>query len=246
MKNRNNIILYIILFISTFQVSFGQQIDTFFVKADEFFKKNVTNGLVNYEAIKMEPKALNELIDLASSITVSKSQKDNFQAFYINAYNLSVIKGIVDHYPVKSPLDIKGFFDKTNFIIGGAKTTLNNLENNILRKNFPSEGRFHFVLVCAGLGCPPIISEAYTPLNLEKQLQRQTIKALNDPGFIRVKGKKVQISQIFEWYKEDFIKNGTEIDYINQFRQEKITSNAKISYYPYDWSLNNRSIDHTN
>jgi len=191
-------LIYIVTFlIATAGIS--QSTTEFFEKSDTFFKKHVSKGRVDYKAIKNNPVALDELLTIAKNIRVSKTNKKTFQAFYINAYNLSVIKGIVNKYPTKSPLNIKGFFDKTKYTIGGKSTTLNDLENKILRKNFPKEARFHFVLVCAGLGCPPIIPEAYKPSTLEKQLQRQTTIALNNPNFIKVKGKKVQLSQIFEW-----------------------------------------------
>ncbi|MFP2997470.1 DUF547 domain-containing protein [Spongiivirga sp. MCCC 1A20706] len=229
-------LLIIAMLVSTFGIA--QNIDTFFTKADTFFGKHVTNGKVNYKAIKANPEGLNELVELAKEITVSKSDAKTYQAFWINGYNLSVINGIVKKYPTKSPLNIKGFFDKTKHDIGGKQITLNDIENKLLRANFKSEARFHFVLVCAGLGCPPIINEAYTPSNLEAQLQRQTEIALNNPAFIKVKGKKVQLSQIFEWYKGDFTQNGSEVDYINKFRKVPIDAKAKVSYYPYDWKLN--------
>ena len=228
----------ILLFVLSLQSGFSQTTTDFFNKTDSFFKTYVSKGRVNYKGIKKDPSGLDELLHIASKIKMDKSNVATYQAFYINAYNLAVIKGVTDNYPIKSPLDIKGFFDKNTYVLAGNKITLNDLENNFLRKNFPNEARFHFVLVCAGLGCPPIIASAYTPSTLEKQLQQQTVKALNDPDFIKVKGKKVQISQLFEWYKEDFTHHGSEIDYINKFRKEKIAEEAKVSYYPYDWRLN--------
>ncbi|TPN87256.1 DUF547 domain-containing protein [Aquimarina algicola] len=228
----------VFLLLVSIQFGFSQSTTDFFSKADVFFKTYVANGKVKYKEIKKDPASLEALIDMAAGIKVSKSKVSTYQAFYINAYNLAVIKGIVDNYPTKSPLNVKGFFDKTTYTLGGVKTTLNDLENKILRKNFPNEARFHFVLVCAGLGCPPIINTAYKPSTLEAQLQRQTVKALNNSSFIKVKGNKVQISQIFEWYKEDFTRNGSEVDFINKFRKEKIPAKAKVSYYTYNWNLN--------
>lgn len=233
---KNNRILIAILLISS--LGFAQATDTFFTKADAFFKAQVNDGLVNYASIKQDASGLNELVALAQSISIDPSDAKTYQAFWINAYNLYVIKGIVDKYPVSSPLDIKGFFDKIKHNVGGKQISLNDIENKLLRDIFKKEARFHFVLVCAGLGCPPIINEAYTPAKLESQLQRQTELALNNPSFIKVKGKKVQISQIFEWYNGDFIQNGSELDYINQFRKEQIPSGTKVSYYAYDWKLN--------
>ena len=73
---------------------------------------------------------------------------------------------------------------------------------------------------------------------VESQLQEQTVLALNNPSFIQLKGKKVLLSQIFEWYKEDFTRNGDEIDFLNRFRKEPLDPKTMVGYYPYDWTLN--------
>ncbi|ANH59066.1 DUF547 domain-containing protein [Dokdonia donghaensis] len=216
----------------------AQSTDVFFTDADVFFKEYIKNGRVDYAAVQSNPESLDKLLAVAQTIKVSKTDAKTYQAFWINAYNLSVIKGILAKYPVKQPLSIKGFFDKQKHAVGGSSITLNDIENEKLRAVFPDEARFHFVLVCAGLGCPPIINEAYMPSKLEAQLQRQTKLALNNPSFIRVKGKKVQISQIFEWYNVDFTRSGSVLEFINKYRDSKIDETAKLSYYPYDWTLN--------
>ncbi len=237
MNKKRTIIL--VLALVGINLSFSQDTAEFFSKADIFFKTHVKNGRVDYGTIKANPSNLYSLLDLAQTILVSKKDSSTYQAFWINAYNLSVIKGVIDNYPIKSPLDVNGFFDKATYAVGRKNITLNTMENELLRANFPKEARFHFVLVCAGLGCPPIINRAYLPETLEAQLQEQTILALNDSTFVRIKGKRVDLSQIFEWYREDFTQNGKSLlEFVNQYRKEKITDNAKIGYYPYDWSLN--------
>ncbi|RNC92621.1 MAG: DUF547 domain-containing protein [Allomuricauda sp.] len=237
MKSR--ILFTALLSIFIFQKGMAQSTSDFFDSANTFYNTYIKDGLVDYKAIQTNPDDLNNLLQLAKELNISKDDEKVYQAFWINAYNLQVIQGIVAHYPVNSPLDINGFFDKTARAIGGKQITLNDIENKLLRGNFPNEARFHFVLVCAGLGCPPIINTAYTPGNLEMLLQKQTEAALNNPSFIRVKGKRVQLSQIFEWYKEDFIRDGkSEIDFVNQFRQSPLDTSAKVGYYTYDWTLN--------
>ncbi|WP_400070677.1 DUF547 domain-containing protein [Zobellia russellii] len=232
-------ILALVFSLATISAIFGQSTDEFFSKADAFFKTNVTNGRVHYKAIKENPADLNELLEAAKKITVAEANAKEYQAFWINGYNLLVIKGIVDNYPLKSPLDVGGFFDGKKYEIGGKKTTLNDIENKLLRAKFPAEPRFHFVLVCGGLGCPPIISKAYKPSTLEAQLEKQTKLALNDPKFIQLNKNKVKISQIFEWYKGDFTQNGQSlVDFINKYKSEQLPEKTKVSYYPYDWTLN--------
>lgn len=232
-------IVLLLIFLGSFTVK-AQQTDAFFKAADSFLKAHVTDGSVDYTAIKASPSGLNELVEMAENINVSATNPDTYQAFWINTYNLLVIKGIVANYPLNSPLDVDGFFDKKQYGVGGEKITLNGIENNLLRAKFPNEPRFHFVLVCAGLGCPPIIDEAYTPKTLERQVQKQTIKALNDPNFIRVENKTVKVSQIFEWYKSDFERAGGIVPFINKFRSSKLPDGAQISYYPYDWTVNSK------
>ncbi len=235
---KNSIIILVTFFWS---MSFSaQSLSTFIEKSDHFFKTHVFNGRVAYGNIKKDPKALNDILKLAEAISVSNENTSNYQAFWINAYNLSVIKGIVAHYPTKSPLDHDGFFDKTKYSLGGKKVTLNDIEHKLLRAQF-KDPRVHFVLVCGAIGCPPLINEAYKPSIVEEQLQKQTELALNGNYFIKVnaKKKKVEGSELLKWYKDDFTMNGlTEIEYINKYRTEKIPTNYKLTYFNYNWNIN--------
>jgi hypothetical protein len=213
----------------------------FFSEADTFFQTYVTEGRVDYQAIAQSPEELNSLLGLAKVMITSKDNVKEYQAFWVNAYNLLVIKSVVDNYPIRSPLDKVGFFDGTKHEIGGTQVTLNDIEHKMLRAVFPKEPRFHFVLVCAGLGCPPIINKAYLPKTLNDQLENQTLLALNDSDFIQVKNNKVKVSQIFEWYNDDFTQDGKSlVDFINVYKTEKLPANSKISFYEYDWSLNEK------
>ena len=114
-------------------IMLAQTSASFFEKADGFFSKNVKNGRVNYKAIKADSAVLNELVDMTSKIDVSGEKASTYQSFYINAYNILVIKGIVDSYPVDSPLKIAGFFDSKKHVVSGEKLTLNSIENKKLR-----------------------------------------------------------------------------------------------------------------
>lgn len=217
----------------------AQDLSTFFSKTNTFLQTHVNEGKVDYKAIHKEQSNLDEILKIAQGISVDVSDADNYQAFWINAYNLSVIKGIIDNYPTKSPLDSAGFFDKTTYNLAGKSITLNDIEHKLLRAQF-NDARFHFVLVCGALGCPPLISEAYMPETLNKQLDAQTKIALNGT-FLRVntKKKKVEASEIMKWYKEDFTMDGiSEIEFINQYRTEQIPDNYKLSYFTYNWNLN--------
>lgn len=232
----------ILVITGQYQLARSQDLNLFFQKSDIFFNKYVDDGKVDYKAINKDGDMLKEVLELAGLLNVTVDDRLNYQAFWINTYNLLVIRSVVDNYPLKSPLDVSGFFDKKLHNAGGTSITLNDIENVKLRKAFPDEPRFHFVLVCAGIGCPPIIDQAYLPASLETQLETQTAKAINDRDFIRMGKKKVEISQIFEWYEEDFTRNGQTVPgFINSYRREKIPAEIKIGYYPYNWSLNGQN-----
>lgn len=232
-----------IFFILGCQYGFTNNVDKFFVEANQFLKEHVKNGYINYQAIHEDPAALNNLTDKISKINPDQLSGDSEKAFLINAYNILVIKQIISHYPVQSPMAVEGFFNNIKHQVGTKKVTLDELEKGILLKKYP-DSRVHFAVVCAAKGCPKIPDFAFQPQQLDQQLQKVTSSALSDPEFIRVDEEKgrAYLSKIFEWYAQDFTKeNASLVSYINQFRDKKIPESYKVRFYEYDWSLNDIS-----
>lgn len=226
---------------------FGQtSIDQpFFDQVDQFLKKHIQGNSVNYASAKQDPQ-LDQLISHIAEAGIEGLDDEALQAFFINSYNLLVIRGVTNVYPINSVLDQGGFFDTKKHTIAGQKLTLNQLEKDLLLKQF-GDARFHFVLVCGAIGCPPITSFAYRPETLEAQLQQQTRKALNNPTFILMddKEKRVDLSQIFQWYVKDFGGSKAKaLDFINSYRHTAIPTSYKIGFYDYDWTLN--AANHAN
>ncbi len=228
-------VLILTLFISI-SLSYG---GVFFDQADSFFGEYVSAGKVDYSAIKQNPEKLNALVSEIASFQIDQKDASEIKAFYINAYNILVIKGIIASYPTNSPLDKDGFFDKIKYSIAGEKLTLNEIENKKLRAEF-NDPRIHFVLVCAALGCPKLIPEAYFPKSLDDQIQQRAIISLNDPDFIKVSQNQIEISEIFKWYAEDFGGKDNYRKFINTYRKDDLAENASIGFYEYDWSLNEK------
>lgn len=210
----------------------------FFEKSNLFFAENVSNNKVGYSKLAANSTSLNELIAIIAKQDLTQLEEPSKKAFLINSYNLLVINQIIEKWQIESVMDIGGFFEANKVVIGGNKMTLNDLENKEIRKIY-KDPRVHFVLVCGATGCPPIINEAYLPATLDAQLDRQTKIAMNNPIFIQVsEDGSFKISEIFNWYKEDFVANGTVTEYINNYRTTPISIEQKPKYYPYDWSIN--------
>jgi len=205
-----------------------------------FLKKYVTGGLVSYKSIKKGE--INQLAEQIAAVDLSKANSLEKQAFYINSYNILVVKSLLDTNTPSSPLDVLGFFDTRKHTVAGQSLTLDELEKGKLF-GLKKDARFHFVAVCGAKGCPQIEPFSYSPSNLNAQLNRQTKKALNDANFTRINDteKKVALSEIFKWYESDFTQGGKSvIEYINQYRTTPIPTDYAVTYYPYDWKINKR------
>ena len=211
----------------------------FYDSMDGFLDAYVRQGRVDYARVKQEAATGPWVQEIATASLQGVSDAER-QAFLINAYNLLVIHAAAEAYPLRSVLDVGGFFDKATYNVAGQIMTLNELEKIHLLKAY-GDPRFHFVLVCGALDCPPIAPEAYRPDRLEQQLEQRTRLALNDPGFIRVDDgqSRADLSQIFEWYASDF--GGSRASaraFINRYREVPIPKGYALGFYPYDWSLN--------
>ena len=207
---------------------------------DAFLRKYVSSqGNVSYASIKANKSEFDAIIkEFNAQYPESNWSKNEVLAFWINTYNLFTIKLIVDNYPTSSitgiaskPWDIKCVKLKSHTY------SLDQVENSIIRKQF-NEPRIHFALNCASESCPILMNSAYKASSLNSQLTRQTKLFLADGSKNSFDKKVITISPIFDWYKVDFTRNGTVIDFINKYRDTDIKSNVKISYGEYSWKLN--------
>ena len=238
MKSIIQIIFVSLLIVTTIS---AQTIDQqFFDDTETFLAKEVNNGAVKYTGLKNNAQLAN-LIRIVETADLSGADDATKKAFYINAYNLHVINAAAQAYPIESVQSITGFFDGKKVSVAGEQSTLNNLEKTRLLQPY-KDARLHFVLVCGALGCPPITNFAYRPALLDEQLDQQTKLAMNDANFLKVNDGKAELSQIFKWYTKDFGGNkGAVLDFINEYKTTPVPKSAKISYYPYDWTLNEAS-----
>ncbi|RMF59375.1 MAG: DUF547 domain-containing protein [Calditrichaeota bacterium] len=208
---------------------------------DQFFWTYVEDGQVAYKLIKEKPRLLKQIVKQLQDFPLEELQTpDEEKAFWINTYNVLVINTVVEYYPIRSPMDVKGFFDRITHNVGGKHLTLDEIENQLLRKHF-KDPRLHFALVCAARGCPPLVSSAYHPEQIEEELESRAKEVLNNSFFVEwvPDANRVYLSELFRWYQSDFITDSTNlIDYINQYREKIIPGEADIEFRKYDWALN--------
>ena len=208
---------------------------------DELTKKYVsTDGKVNYKGFKSELDKLKKYIDYLGKNPVKPTWSENEElAYWFNLYNASTVYLIASYYPTTSITKLeKGKPWDKKFIKSGDKTySLNDIENIIVRPNF-NEPLVHVAFNCAAVSCPILLNEAFIADKLYSQLEKQAKKWVNDTTKNKLTPDKIKVSQIFDWYKDDFNSSGGVISFINQYSDTKINEKAKISYLEYNWNLN--------
>jgi len=191
-----------------------------------------------------------------------KSQHDSL-AYWLYAYNASVIKSILDRWPMESVTDMKapiefvkgfGFFYRQRFVFGEKAYSLYGIENDKIRDTY-RDARIHFVLNCGSESCPVLRPELPTGDELEPFLQQAAMDFVGDDRNVHIDhaNRRIVLSDIFKWFKNDFINDLRNrglpseqgvIAYIASIGPERLrmeierSDDYEIVFDEYDWSIN--------
>lgn len=231
---------------------------------DRLLKKYVDeNGLVNYTAWKASGEDTSALkvylAALGHGDPEAATTKEGRLAFWINAYNAVTVYGILDVYPTSSirnhTAKLVGYniWRDLQLPVAGQKYSLEDMEHKILRKL--REPRIHFAIVCASIGCPRLLNEAYTDVKLEAQLADNTRDFFSRPEHFRVDVAKraVYVSPILDWFGDDFAPTPQQrlqklAEYLranDSIRRLIEQGDFSVSYLDYDWNLNDQRLETT-
>ncbi|MDA2916407.1 DUF547 domain-containing protein [Nitrospinae bacterium AH_259_B05_G02_I21] len=184
---------------------------------------------LDYAALRGS-EAYEAYVDLSSRLRRFDLRQLNSRAdrlcFWINVFNCLIIHGIIALGIEESVKEVRGFFRRIAYNIGGWRFSPDDIEHGILRGNTrhpfglkrpfhpwddrrafavePRDPRIHFALVCGASSCPPV--GAYSPSKVEDQLTFAAEAFINDPSRVLIEPTKesVRLSQIFQWYAKDF------------------------------------------
>ncbi len=212
-------------------------------------KKHVSSkGIVSYKGFQEDRDTFEAYLKLLRNNHPNEGNwsREERLAYWINAYNAFTIDLVLEHYPLASIKDIKkgipfisSVWDIRFIEIEGKKYDLNGIEHSILRKEF-DEPRIHFAIVCASYSCPDLRNEAFTAARLNEQLEEQAVFFINDFRKNTIRPDNFQISKIFSWFKNDFTKKMSLIEYLNQYSLMPIPEGVEPKYMDYDWKLNDK------
>lgn len=202
------------------------------------------NGRVAYRDLQANDRATfaGYLATLAQ-VQVAGMNEAEEKAFWINAYNAAIVNGVLQGYTAENILARKRLFSWYTLPVAGEERSPDEIEHQILRKKF-HDPRIHFAIVCASTSCPKLRREAYVPDRLDQQLDEAARVFINDPARNRIDAQQVALSQIFQWFAEDFVRNaGSVPGFVQRFvaddkRAILSAKSGDLRYLEYNWTLN--------
>lgn len=193
------------------------------------------------------------MTSLSQADPQAQSSKEAKLAFWINAYNAVTVYGILREYPTTSirnhTAKLVGYniWKDLQLFVGGRPHSLEAIEHQILRKM--GEPRIHFAIVCASIGCPRLLNQAYTAAGVQNQLE------LNAKDFFSrqqnfqfdERSQRFQMSAIMSWFGDDFGPNQpAQLRMIARWLPTQGAQAAaqrgagSVSFFKYNWNLNDR------
>ena len=206
---------------------------------------------VRYGAVTPTDRAaLDAYIAQLGATPVSTLNRDEQRAFWINLYNALTVQVVLDHYPVASIRDIDispGMFadgpwgaELAN--VEGQGLSLDDIEHRILRPIW-RDPRIHYAVNCASIGCPNLMTQAFTAANADALMTEAAHDFINDPRGVHVRGDELLVSSIYDWFEEDF--GGSEAGVLAHLRiyaapalASQLQAFDDIDDDKYDWTLN--------
>jgi len=221
---------------------------SFHDKCAEVLKNFVDDkGMVDYTTLRRQRLKLKALLREFENLDPDEYRtwtKENKIAFWLNAYNIQMLKIITDNYPIQSSrilrlypgwgpnsiLHIKGIWTDYKFLVMEEEFTLSEIDKRFFRKEF-DDPRIYFALSRGSLSSPPLRNEPYYGHRLNKQLDDQVKRFLSSPLALHIDTEKqrVHLSSLFQSssYGKEFMSKFA-ID--KKFKDHEPTTRAVLNF----------------
>ncbi len=214
------------------------------------------DGLVDYKSWHSSSKDRSALRQYLAELSRADLAKPTTQeaklSFWINAYNALTLDAILDVYPTTSIRNHTSNLGGYNIwkhhllVVGDREFSLDNIEHEVLRKM--NEPRIHFAIVCASIGCPRLLNEAYTPEKIQRQLEANAKDFFSRPRNLSIdtQTKQIKLSSIMSWFGDDFGKTREDqLRYISNYFPDSAKAVSRdgflVGFQDYDWNLNSKN-----
>lgn len=187
-------------------------------------------------------------------------------AFWVNAYNASMVLAARACAPGEPVTGIAGLFDRTRLTVGGHAFSLDDIEHGLLRGNAPKYGRWsgplakndarlvytpriydervHFALfsACRSSHALRVFGQHPVGADLEAAVRdcvRREVRVAGD-------GAWIEVPRLFKWYPNDFGGEPGVVDFVLARIDDEVVvdrvdarrGDVKLVYKAFDWTLN--------
>jgi hypothetical protein len=203
------------------------------------------NGAISLTRLRSDTaltEYLNEIARMRTDVFVSRPAA---LTFWINAHNAFVMDLLRSNGTPRSTDDISGFAYAHVLLVGGTMYSLNDIEHNILTKQF-REPRAFFALWDGSRSSPRLASEAYNEEELSHELDTQLREFLEDStkNMLDRHANTIYLSHLFRDYQDDIeAVTGSLTSFVRAFAPAPMVHwidghpNVVLSYLSYDQTV---------
>lgn len=189
-----------------------------------------------------------------STIDISRYNRQEQLAFWINLYNAVTVLTVAEHYPITSIQDIHlspglfstGPWDKPMITVKGIPLSLHDIQQGIIRPIW-RDARTHYALNNATMGAANIQPFAFQGDQINEQLNAAAFKYINSLRGAHVIEGKLIVSKLYAWFLDDFGGNEQSlIAHLLPFANPRLSHQLKqiktVNMYVYNWHLNSTPL----
>ena len=241
-------------YISAYLTKVEHPIQANYSEYDKFLKEVVKNDRVDYARAKSS-KQLDKALDQFAKLSCDEFENDSEKLIYwVNAYNLLVIKTIADHFPIPSVKEVTNDNSSHRYTIGGEPITVRDVLQLRIQpllhgsKNGDATDARMIMLIAGGaVGYPVICDHAIVSQGLKRDLEDNTYKFIHRPTnvFLGKEPPVLLISPYFQWneiiLEQSFIDPWDFVIYYMDINEKPDTSSFHFrqNYMTkFDWRIN--------
>lgn len=204
--------------------------------------------LVAFQSMDLAAReVLDAYIERMQRIPVSRLNRDEQLAYWLNLHNALTIKILADDKG-KRPIDsYRGFpnsdgkaFSQPIVTVEGVKLSVDQIVNDVIRAEFKDPTALYGVFTGAK-GSAPLLDVPYKGSEIRQQLAAQAAAFINEGDAVRIKSGKLELSKFYEWYGDDFGGQSAVLQQISDIAspklKAKLAATQGVAAYRYNYEL---------
>lgn len=188
----------------------------------------------------------NGLQDITSQISLSFLSRDEQLAFWLNLYNVTVLRGLSAIYPVARLKDFRlgsnklgNFWSEKQLTIEGVRVSLDDIED-ILIENW-RDPYVLYGLWQGAIGGPSLQSEAFTAKNVHALLRAAAAEFVNSNRGFHAGSSAVKVSLLYEWGKAAFADDAALLAHLRALAgppfDDGLDAASAVKFGLFDWNV---------